>query len=194
MQIIIAVIGIGISFGFFSFVSGYDFSKIPNYLRWIISPIMFIMAVLLSRVLFGSWFWFLDAFDFMTFEIVHYYFLLILIYPLQSIVIPITQVFAGVYTAAKIAPKLRNIVGYLAAILCLIPLAATYLLIHQSSISSFMNEEIYFFLTNISEYSNTPFWTVMHIISTIFGSIAAIFLLYKRQEPFGFLLKKDKPK
>ena len=194
IQLVMGVIGIVISIGFISFISTYQFSKMPNYFRWVLTPILFIVALMLSRVLFGSFFNFMDGMGFLTFEILHYYFLLIIIYPLQSIAIPIAQVFASVYTVAKVAPKLQKVVGYLVAIICLIPLGFSFFLVNQSYIPNFMSDELYFFLTNTSEYSNTPFWAVIHIISSLIGSIAAIFFLHKKKEPFDFLSEQDNPK
>ena len=107
IQLVMGFIGIGISIGFISFISTHQFSKMPNYLRWILSPILFLAAFILSRVLFGSFFNFMDGMGFLTFEILHYYFLFIIIYPLQSIAIPIAQVLASVYTVTKVAPRIR---------------------------------------------------------------------------------------
>ena len=161
------IIGIGISIGFISFISTYQFSKMPNYLRWVLTPILFLAAFILSRVLFGSFFNFMDGMGFLTFEILHYYFILIIIYPLQSIAIPIAQVLASVYTVTKVAPRIQKTIGYVAAIVSLIPLGFSFFLLNESSISIFMYDELYFFLTNASEYSNTPFWAVIHIISSL---------------------------
>jgi hypothetical protein len=194
IQLVMGVIGIVISIGFISFISTYQFSKMPNYFRWVLTPILFLAAFMLSRVLFGSFFNFMDGMGFLTFERLHYYFLLIIIYPMQSVAIPFAQVFASVYTVAKVAPKIQKTIGYAAAIICLIPLGFSFFLVNQSSISIFMYDELYFFLTNASEYSNTPFWAVIHIIFSLIGSIAAVMLLQKGEEPFNFLLEEEKLK
>lgn len=195
IQLVIAIIGITISIGFFSIIFSYSFSKLPNYLRWIISPFVLFLALFFSKTLFGSFFSFIYELRFMTIEFIHYYFCLILIFPLQFIVIPIAQVFAAAYSVVIIVPKFKQTIGYLAAGLCLIPLTSSYFLIHQQSMTRFMDDELFFFMINSYDYwSNTPFWSGIFIISSIFGSISVFFLLHKKKEPFGSILEQASQK
>jgi len=147
----------------------------------------------LSRALFGGWFLFIYSLKFLTFDFIFHYFILFLIYTLQFIVIPITQTFAAVWTVVKMVPRFKQIAGYFVGGICSIIYSFVYFYIYGQSIRAFMDDGYIFFLMNEYGYSYAPFWSVIFIISSVFGSFFAIYQLKNKQDFFDFLLEQNNP-